>query len=375
MSNKVTVEDFIQRARQVHGDKYDYSRLNYVNIITKACIVCPEHGEFWQYPYVHLKGSGCPECGKKMAALKHNLTIDEFIERAKKKHGDKYDYSKVEYMDIQTPVCIICPEHGEFWQRPSNHIEKSGCPECGRRNIGSTQRNSLNDFIEKAKKKHGDKYDYSKVEYTNGTNKVCIICPEHGEFWQIAKNHLSGGGCPKCQGYYRTTDEFIKESNLIHNNKYDYSKVDYVDSKTPVCIICPEHGEFWQVPGEHCPKCLMSSLEKDIEQFLIDNNIKYEWQKTFSWLKYKKPLKLDFYLPEYNVAIECQGEQHSNNFKRKWYKITEEQWKEIDLRDKLKKELCLENNIKILYYSNKNIEFFDKVYTDKNELLNEIKKS
>lgn len=115
-------------------------------------------------------------------------------------------------------------------------------------------------FIEKAKKLHDNKYDYSKAEYVNTNTKVCIICPEHGEFWQTPSNHLQGKGCPKCKGKNKTTEEFIEKANIIHNNKYDYSKVEYKSNRTKVCIICPEHGEFWQTPHEHlhgcgCPKC------------------------------------------------------------------------------------------------------------------------
>ena len=111
---------------------------------------------------------------------------------------------------------------------------------------------TLKDFITKAREKHTDKYDYSKVDYVNGTTKVCIICPEHGEFWQMPSNHLSNHGCPKCSGNYApTTEEWIASVNEKHNGKYDYSKVKYVDAFTKVCIISPELGEFWQKPIDH----------------------------------------------------------------------------------------------------------------------------
>ena len=110
------------------------------------------------------------------------LTTYEFIEKAKKVHGDKYDYSKVEYVNSRTKICIICPQHGEFWQTPNAHLMKEGCPKCKGENVSKVNRRTTNEFIEKAKKVHGDKYDYSKVDYKNNSTKVCIICPIHGEF-------------------------------------------------------------------------------------------------------------------------------------------------------------------------------------------------
>ena len=113
----------------------------------------------------------------------------------------------MEYVDCKTKVCIICPEHGEFWQTPSDHIfQKQGCPKCGIKRRADKNRLSKEDFVLKAKEIHGDKYDYSKVEYVDCMKKVCIIChekdkngKEHGEFWQTPNNHLRGNGCPKCK--------------------------------------------------------------------------------------------------------------------------------------------------------------------------------
>ena len=186
---------------------------------------------------------------------------EEFIKKAKKVHGDKYDYSKVDYINSQTKVCIICPEHGEFWQIPASHIRGYKCPECGNYNRGSKKRISKEEFIKKAKEVHGDKYDYSKVEYINANTKVCIICPEHGEFWQEPVVHIKQkSGCPKCVGRNTTTEEFIKKAMEVHGERYDYSKVVYTKAHNKVCIICPEHGEFWQTPAKHllgqgCSKC------------------------------------------------------------------------------------------------------------------------
>ena len=184
----MNTQEFIEKAKKIHGDKYDYSKVEYVHSHTKVCIICPKHGEFWQAPRHHLNGNGCPYCAGKI-----RLTTEEFIRRAKEVHGDKYDYSKVEYVHSHTKVCIICPKHGEFWQMPLHHLKGGGCPNC----VGN-KRLTTEEFIRRAKEVHGDKYDYSKVEYVNARIKVCIICPEHGEFRQTASEHLRGQGCPKC---------------------------------------------------------------------------------------------------------------------------------------------------------------------------------
>ena len=124
-------ETFINKAKKIHGDKYDYSKVNYVNNYTKVCIICPKHGEFWQEPRHHLSKHGCPMCGKKTSDRKQSLTLNEFIEKSKQIHNGKYVYDKVNYVNLKTKVCIICPEHGEFWQAPHSHLRGKGCPKCG----------------------------------------------------------------------------------------------------------------------------------------------------------------------------------------------------------------------------------------------------
>lgn len=190
------------------------------------------------------------------------MNTQDFINKAKSIHGDKYDYSKTEYVNSKTKVCIICPEHGEFWQEARNHTNcKQGCPKCGKQYNRSNKKLTTLEFIEKAKKVHGNKYNYSKVVYINNRSKVCIICSQHGEFWQEPYNHLKGFGCCECGGHKKyTNDDFISKANKIHNNKYDYSKVEYVNTDTKVIITCPEHGDFLITPHHHlngvgCTKC------------------------------------------------------------------------------------------------------------------------
>ena len=210
MSKKLTTEEFIRRAKEIHGDKYDYSKVEYVNCETKVCIICPEHGEFRIRPTKHLSGKGCQQCVHRS----YKYTTSEFIEKAREFHGDKYDYSKVKYVNQSTKVCIICPEHGEFWQFPNNHLNGFGvCPKCSRR-----ERLTTEEFIRKAKEVHGDKYYYNKVKYTNTKTNVCIVCPEHGEFWQNPVSHLRGNGCSICNVGYTKQYKF----NLLQEFKNEY---------------------------------------------------------------------------------------------------------------------------------------------------------
>ena len=168
MVGKKTKEDFIRKSQEIHGDRYDYSKVEYINNETKVCIICPEHGEFWQRPINHYHSKGCYKCGKNSMKNKQSMSYDEFIKKARKIHNNKYDYSNVVMAGANTPVNIICPQHGEFLQTPSAHINGSqGCPKCGRISANKTKSLTNESFIAKAKEIHGDEYDYSKVNYIN----------------------------------------------------------------------------------------------------------------------------------------------------------------------------------------------------------------
>jgi rubrerythrin len=196
MPRRLTTEEFIEKAKEVHGDKYDYSRVDYKNAHSKVEIICKIHGSFWQEPHNHLNSYGCSECANQKRALSLSLTTEEFVERAKTIHGDKYDYSKVDYINNYTKVEIICLIHGSFWQEPSSHLNGSGCFECNGKKKKSTET-----FIQEAKAIYGDKYNYSLVNYKNNKTKVEITCNVCGYNFQITpSDHLKGCGCPYC-GY------------------------------------------------------------------------------------------------------------------------------------------------------------------------------
>lgn len=199
MPAKLTTETFIEKAKAIHGKRYDYSMVKYEHARAPVKVLCPKHGLFEQRAGDHLQGKGCPECGRP-----EKYTKDVFVEKARKIHEDKYGYDAVTYNDIDTKVAIIChkPNHGIFSQTPHSHLQGHGCPRCC-----GVHSYSTSEFIARAKEVHGDKYGYDKVQYTAGHVKTVIFCKTHKtEFEQTPASHLQGRGCPSCADYgYRTT--------------------------------------------------------------------------------------------------------------------------------------------------------------------------
>ena len=327
--------------------------------------------------------------------MANKSSLEARIEQSNKIHGNKYDYSLIkDYKNVKEKVPIICPIHGVFRMSFDLHIHrKRGCPNCSVR-----PRYNKDIFIKRAKEIHGDKYDYSQVpNFGNGEmsggKKVSVICPKHGEFKTTIYNHLQGYGCPKCGIETRATkrlkpfDQFLKEARKIHGDRYKYKENTYKGTKHDMVIICPKHGEFLQKPCKHlsghgCPKCGMSSLEEQMMLYLDKNNIQYIYQYAPKFLKNGKGLqKIDFFLPKYNIAIECQGIQH---FIKTKLKHSFDDIKLTKKRDKIKFEKCLKNNIKILYFTTEeNIKFkkecddiynHDNICTNINEIIQRITK-
>lgn len=284
--------------------------------------------------------------------MKLRYTTEEVIEKFKTIHKNTYTYDKFVYNGSHTKSIVTCPIHGDFLVTPNKHLLGRGCPKCAN-NIKLTN----DDFKQRLINIFGDKYLLNEVEYNGCKTKIKLYCKEHGNFVSTAYHLLQGHGCPKC-GIKRTTEkksltlgECLERFKTIHGNRYDYSKVEYINMRTKVSIICPEHGEFWQTPSKHiygrgCPKCKRSHLENDISVLLANNNIEFIEQKKFKWLGLQS---LDFYLPRYNIAIECQGLQHFEPTKHFEYCDT------LLKRDKLKYQLCQENNVELLYYTDYNI--------------------
>ena len=290
------------------------------------------------------------------------LTTEEFIQKANQIHNNKYDYSKVVYVNNHTKICIICPEHGEFWQTPNNHLRNRKCPICDKEKYLYTPKKKLSDVILDFQKIHGQKYDYSlitKENYKNSKSKIPIICLIHGIFNQTVNNHYMGNECPKCKIKEKSfkkrkpIQQLIKKFIKIHNNKYNYSLIsdeNYKNCNSKIPIICKKHGLFYQIVYVHssgcgCPTCKQSKGEKEIEKWLIENNIDFILQFRFKDCKNILPLPFDFYIPELNICIEYDGKQHFQPIKR-WGGISK--FQKTKKNDKIKNQYCKKNNIKLI---------------------------
>jgi very-short-patch-repair endonuclease len=289
-------------------------------------------------------------------------TTEQFIYEAKVIHGDKYSYSKVDYKNSSTKIIIICVSHGEFMQRPSNHLFGYGCSKCATQIKAKERAKSQENFLKEANIIHDNKYDYSNVIYENDRKKIIIKCHTHGFFEQRPGDHLRGKGCAKCSNNIKkTTNLFIKDAINIHGKKYNYSKVKYINSSEKIIINCTEHGNFWQRPYHHlsgggCPKCKESKGEKKISHFLKKNGLEFISQFKFDNCKSIDFLKFDFYLPEYKLCIEYDGEQH---FKPIEHFGGESKFLELRKRDDIKTKFCKDEGISLIrisYLDFKNIE-------------------
>ena len=291
-----TTKQFIEDARKVHGNKYNYNKVKYENNKTKVIITCPKHEDFLQTPNKHLLGRGCPICCNEQKHFRRLKTNEQFIGEANEIHNNFYNYSKTDYYNDHTKVEIICPIHGSFWQTPNAHLRGQGCMECGKKKTALAASYTKEMFIDKAINVHNNYYDYSKVNYLDSTTKVCIICPEHGEFWQRPAGHLQGQGCPKCTK---------KNQTRIFN---------FLESQFP--------------------------------------NLIWEWEASPDWLY---PQKFDIYNSAYNIAVEYNGEQHYVPVKKFGGIIRFKQQLEWD---KQKAQKCQENNcnLYIIKFDKENLQ-------------------
>jgi len=257
-------------------------------------------------------------------------------------------------------VTIICPTHGEFLQDAQHHIRRrQGCPKCG-----GTAKKSTEEFVERARKIHGDKYNYEETVYISTHKKVCIICPNHGRFWIEPANHnhkTNPQGCSKCSGRISWDKaQFISESQMIHGNLYDYSQIKWNGLKEEVLILCPYHGEFLQKPIVHlmgcgCQKCKSPKGETIIREFLTRKQLTFNEQVRFSDCKDKQLLPFDFVLSLHNgeqLIIEYQGSQHYQPVSFRGKKASEDElldeFETIKRHDSIKREWCHGKGIPLL---------------------------
>ena len=335
---KYTTETFILSARKIHGDKYDYSKVEYIDSTTPVCIICPIHGEFWQTPVAHLRGNGCRECGKKKQGKRY--TCEDYKERAKKVHNGKYIYDEATSDDCDTLNIIICPIHGRFQQSWNAHINsKQGCPKC--HGIGRT----LEEIKHDLSVADGGRYKCLETELKKMNDKWLFWCDIHGEFKQSATKHLRGQGCPKCTksaDKTMTFEMFKEKAYALHNHEYEYPEQEIHGYKGSIRAICKIHGEFEQLAVNHlqgcgCPKCANNNSEQEEE---LVNFIRSEGFLLFNRKNRKiiSPYELDLYFPDKKIAIEYNGIRwHSEKFREdKNYHL-------------MKTEMCEEKDVKLIH--------------------------
>ena len=296
LNKRLTTEEFIRRSKLKHGETYDYSKVLYKKAKSKVEIICAKHGSFFQAPFDHASGVRCPKCSHEQVGHKLKLTKREFVKKARAKHGNVYDYSNVDYKNSREKVEITCFKHGSFWQSAGAHLYTgSGCRECAKENLSLRFGDKKEDFVKKASLIHGERYNYSMVNYSNARAKVEIVCVDHGSFWQTPDNHLRG---------------------------YEFRGVK---------------------GGNGCPICKSSKGELKIFDFLNKLGVEFESEKTAENCIDKISLRFDFYTC--GKFIEYQGVQH--------YEPVdlfggEERLKDQQKKDQIKRDYCRKNNLPLL---------------------------
>jgi Zn finger protein HypA/HybF involved in hydrogenase expression len=287
MISKHTPESVLKRAREVHGDKYSYPNLNFKDIHDEIPIICKKHGEFPQRIYAHInEKQGCSKCGYENRTIANRKETKEFIIESREIFGNLYDYSGVVYKSRKKHVLIECPIHGIFKQLPYLHLKGHGCHFCSDRGISKYDRES---YIKRANEVHGDRYDYSKVELNCVTDRIIIICKNHGEFPQKASAHInSRAGCPDCAAEL-TTSVAEKEIKSFIESFYGGEVLPNIRSIIPnmeIDVYLPElalgfeyHGLYWhsesRVGRRHHSKKANLSQEKKIQLIQI---FEHEWR-------------------------------------------------------------------------------------------------
>lgn len=286
-----TQELFLTKAKEKFGNKYQYLFPKKFNSRSTIIVICPRHGRQETLVNTHLSrkknATGCPECGYELRYKNVQLTKEEFVERAKRVHGDKYDYSQTNYIGNIDPIRIVCKGCGEFETTSRSHLSGCGCGNCTYREVHTSQRTKQSVLLKRFQKVHGNVYDYSKVNYEGNKTKVEIVCKTHGSFWVSPSKHEDGQGCNKCRKE-NNRKEMEKSVFLrlkkIHKGFYDYSKSIYLGYNTKMVIGCPIHGDFKQTPNTHlyakggCPRCAdlksRSKISKASQKWLDSLNIK-----------------------------------------------------------------------------------------------------
>lgn len=312
---KLTIQQFIEEAVLIHGNKYDYSKVIYLGLYVKVIIICPIHGEFLQRPCDHLRSNSCRKCHFDKLSTDRRSNKEDFVEKAFKIHGNKNDYSKFIYKNSWTKGCIVCltDNHGDYWQTPNNHLRGKGCPKCHLETIGKWNTSNKYEWVEKAFKVHGSKFDYSLAIYIKDNIKIKIKCNVCGYIFDQTPNaHLQGQGCPRCKA---------------------------------------------------------SKGELALEAIFKKHNIKYKPQYNIPEIVAN--YEIDFYLPDYRLLIEFHGIQHYEYipfFHDGKYTFEDQKNRDIMVRD-----AAIRWKYKYLEFNYKQLKYLPKKDFEK-MVLNNIKK-
>lgn len=367
----------------IHGKKYDYSITKPVqNKLGKIQYICPIHGIQEQALSNHLQGKGCRLCANIKRRITKTPSKEEFLSKAKSKgiNIDEYDFDNFNLLerDEKGRVTFICKKHGPYKDWPSNFLKGHGCHICYGHSKDDTE-------VQIQLSKLHPNLDFSQAKYSekDKLNRLIVICPKHGIQHISYYNLLNGQGCYYCGRekarikMITPNEECIQRGHEMFQDAYTYEKTDMYnrDSEGKITITCRKHGDFKILPsnffkGVGCPKCQESSLEATMRLCLEQNRIDYIYQCSNKFLPWLEKQRIDFYLPVYNAAIECQGGQH---FTPTTKFGGEEQFRKQILLDDLKRSRCQNNNVALFYYSTSlNIDFPYQVYTNPNSLIADI---
>lgn len=357
---------FIQKAIAVHGNKYDYSKVEYVNCKTKVVITCPEHGDFSQTPDKHINCKcGCPVCAGNVAG-----TTDKFIKDAVDVHGNKYDYLKVKYINNKTDVCIVCPKHGDFWQKPYNHLMGNGCPVCANNIVLTTE-----EFVRKACEVHGDYYDYSKVVYSGNRNPVTIVCRIHGDFDQRPYAHLDGAGCPACGITKRLQS---RDEEQIHKKSVATFLSRYGVTNPMFDVSVRAHHKDVVSSSEVNDKRIKTKRENNsfnvsLPEYRLGEKLRFIFGDADVFHNYKSdvyPFMCDFYIKSRDLYIELNAHwSHGGH----WYTESDAAviagWKSkygltagqtFSVRDVIKRNTARDNNLNYIVFWKTDLSDFNE---------------
>lgn len=314
---------FWETVQRLHGDRLRFDHFKYLGATTPSTVTCVEHGDFSTKPTYLVNGTGCPACGRAKSAGGRRLGFGRFVEKATAVHGGVYRYPEQLYVNNKVKLRIVCPVHGDFFQKANAHLSGKGCPQCANdlkreRNHEVIQSLALTKVA--ALQQAFPQYDFSQSVYVGGAKKLLVSCAEHGPFTATPNNMLTNGsGCPHCglekvraaaEGRRLTTEQWVAAATRVHKGKYTYAKTDYVHGLGKVTVTCPKHGDF-RTAGDHiyqatgCPKCAnqVSKGEEAVASLLSLFTPVEQRNRTLI-----APKEVDILMPEKRLAVEYCGE-------------------------------------------------------------------